>query len=136
MLQAYDTFKVVNSALLSVPFSSGQGMLLLRFWVVRLTCFVLSVPFSSGQGMLHLDIFLPHILQQLSVPFSSGQGMLRELGPAYLYCLISFSPLFIGSRNVTVDTAGDDKLRLQTFSPLFIGSRNVTTYVDNTYIFV
>ena len=45
--------------------------------------------------------------------------------PLRLVGLSSFSPLFIGARNVTssalVGLAG-----LQTFSPLFIGARNVT----------
>ena len=60
---------------LSVPFSSGQGMLLRnrRGWD---GIYKLSVPFSSGQGMLLFLFNSRRRLYRLSVPFSSGQGML------------------------------------------------------------
>ena len=37
---------------------------------------ILSVPFSSGQGMLRHSGIYPSAQMFLSVPFSSGQGML------------------------------------------------------------
>ena len=88
--------------LLSVPFSSGQGMLR-RFREERMkvhSC--LSVPFSSGQGMLLTARASTNKSNRLSVPFSSGQGMLlRNEGRRFPRFLVTFSPLFIGARNVT-----------------------------------
>ena len=51
--------------------------------------------------MLHLIGNLQSYQQCLSVPFSSGQGMLLQIQISHDYFLTTFSPLFIGARNVT-----------------------------------
>ena len=62
----------------------------------------LSVPFSSGQGMI--PVFGRSALRGcplLSVPFSSGQGMILMFQTQWLRNPAAFSPLFIGARNDT-----------------------------------
>ncbi len=84
-------------------------------------CDGLSVPYSSGSGLLDLvSRQRPSPLPRLSVPYSSGSGLLGSPPTSTPGALRTFSPLFIG-----VGLAGlRFKQFVQftySFSPLFIG---------------
>ena len=62
----------------------------------------LSVPFSSGQWLLLNDQpFVKVIALHLSVPFSSGQWLLQTDERCATRWLFTFSPLFIGAMVAT-----------------------------------
>ena len=135
---------------LSVPFSSGQWLLLLAD-TVRNLCKKLSVPFSSGQWLLQCLEHCQDPERLLSVPFSSGQWLLQRENNAVNGCLDTFSPLFIGAMVATntLPPCRTSPVHFQspfhrgngcymlapprscrstrTFSPLFIGAMVATT---------
>ena len=87
----------------------------------------LSVPFSSGQGNVTFIYFDSTTHQWIfQSPFHRVKECNTEPAVAIEAVLArTFSPLFIGSRNVTVNFISRST-GTATFSPLFIGSRNVT----------
>ena len=65
---------------------------------------ILSVPFSSGQGMLRRGrIERAQLLSRLSVPFSSGQGMLRTGAPSVRSRAVIFQSPFHRGKECYLD---------------------------------
>ena len=72
------------------------------------SCIVLSVPFSSGQGMLQPEPPL-RILRYayFQSPFHRGKECYRGVSLSLMNNEWPFSPLFIGARNVTQSISDD-----------------------------
>ena len=111
---------------LSVPFSSGQGMLHAAGCFHRVKSAVAFSPLFIGARNVTVDKSkTSKEIQAFQSPFHRGKECYNGTIVGDLIGVDTFSPLFIGARNVTwiynsiSPTPG-------SFSPLFIGARNVT----------
>ena len=97
------TVNIAGQIQLSVPFSSGQWLLLtLEGGTPGIAGTSLSVPFSSGQWLLQFFCHEMLPVAMLSVPFSSGQWLLLNTVLDSVTMLSTFSPLFIGAMVATI----------------------------------
>ena len=101
---------------LSVPFSSGQWLLLRNQTMGRRNRGFQS-PFHRGNGC-YFRVQREAGAGKLSVPFSSGQWLLHPLLPGPQPSRCAFSPLFIGAM-VATETSTFSAISLSVFQSPF-----------------
>ncbi len=116
---------VVAFRILSVPFSSGHGVL----QGGRVRCDTVVQPFSPlfvGAWSATAVVKASRVAVKLSVPFSSGHGVLRrKSGLLEVFPDVTFSPLFVGAWSATPPST-NTRLHSSPFSPLFVGAWSAT----------
>jgi len=83
-----------------------------RHWV--------SVPFTSGSSLQHKLVIIWDFYPFVSVPFTSGSSLQRRQAARGVFCLYSFSSLYIGILAATKDIY-EMMQQIKRFSSLYIG---------------